>query len=224
MIASEDVSDTPPAEPSPKEDKPDLKQDVVDLVKLVVWFLIIFLGLRTYVIEGYEVQGPSMDPTLKHEERILVLKLPHIMSQWAPFQGFNAIEPGDIIVFDSPDNADKRYVKRVIAMGPKKPGGNTVDAESVRAGRSSEETVGVYFDRGSVYVDNRRLQEDYLEEDARHSGEVQKLSLNSGEYYVLGDNRNVSKDSRSFDAIEEDAVIGRAVVRFWPPRKISLLK
>lgn len=206
-----------------KPDRQELKREVIDFVKLVVWFLVIFIGLRQYVIEGYEVQGPSMQPTLENNERILVLKLPHIISKWPLFEHYQAINPGDIVVFDSPDTANKRYVKRVIAHGPKDTSdGNTVAAGTQGATREGD--VSVRFEKGSVYVNNRLVNEDYIRHDDRDTTPTQELTLGAGEYYVLGDNRKVSKDSRSFGSIDDDTIIGKAFLRFWPPSKISLLR
>ncbi len=218
-----------PETPSPVEaqsppDKQELKREVLDFVKLVVWFLIIFLGLRQYVIEGYEVQGESMEPTLSNNERILVFKLPHQLSKLSLFRGIDAIHSGDIIVFESPDSTDKRYVKRVIAMGPKKRSGRTVGAQGPEGVGDVVDEVLVTYQRGEVYVNNHKIEETYVAPGARRSDELQTLELGPGEYYVLGDNRNVSKDSRSFDAIVDGTVIGKAVIRFWPPSEISLLR
>lgn len=216
----------PEAKPSDGlPDRQELKREVLDFIKLVVWFLIIFLGLRSFVIEGYEVQGESMEPTLSNNERILVLKLPHQLSQWSLFSGIDAIEPGDIVVFNSPDVADKRYVKRVIAMGPAgDSGGRTVGAEGRDDSPAPSNAIAVVFERGEVFVNNRKIEEDYLSPALRPSEEHQELLLGPAEYYVLGDNRNVSKDSRSFNAITDGAIIGKAVIRFWPPSEISLLR
>src|SRR5690606_37425415 len=118
-----------------------------------------FIGLRWYAIEGYEVQGPSMQPTLQDGERILVFKLPHILSQYSLFSGIEALDEGDIVVFQSPDDREKRYVKRVIAKGPRPHGSNTVVAEDINA---PDNRVSVAFDRGVVYVNNHRVVEDYV--------------------------------------------------------------
>jgi len=221
-----DKPERPPASDKPerpaKSDKQELKHEVVDFIKLVVWFLVIFLGLRSYVIEGYEVQGPSMIPTLENNERILVLKLPHILGKFSVFSSINAIDPGDIVVFDSPDTSNKRYVKRVIAMGPKDTGKNKVDAGSENANNGDQ--VYVKFELGNVYVNNVRLEEKYLRQEARTSPDRDDLTLGPGEYYVLGDNRRVSKDSRSFNAIDDESIIGKAFLRFWPPSRIGFLK
>lgn len=223
MDSPEEQTDSTP-ELEKGADKQELKREVLDFVKLVVWFLIIFLGLRQYVIEGYEVQGESMEPTLTDNERILVFKLPHVLSKYSLFSGLNALEPGDIVVFDSPDNSDKRYVKRVIAMGPKERSSRTVGAQSEDTKTDPSQQVLVTYDDGDVFVNNQKIEEDYLGSRSRRTGEPQRLLLNAGEYYVLGDNRAVSKDSRSFNAIADRAIIGKAVIRFWPPSKISLLR
>lgn len=216
--------ETPIETAETRQDRQTVQREIVDFVKLVVWFLVVFILLRTYVLEGYEVQGDSMSPNLVNNERILVLKLPHMLSQLAPFQSWQAIQPGDIVVFDSPDNSSKRYVKRVIAVGPKARGGKgAVAAGSDDADRRAEGLVHVEFDHGRVYVDNHLIEEDYLNPEAKHTGDMQTLDLGPGEYYVLGDNRPVSKDSRSFEEIHDNQIIGKAVIRFWPPQHASII-
>ena len=222
-----DIPEKSAAEPAANlkpGDKQELKSELIDFVKLVVWFLIIFLALRAYVIEGYEVQGESMEPNLRNKERILVLKLPHILSQFSLFSGIKAIEQGDIVVFDSPDSPRKRYVKRVIAIGPDGPKGGTVDAGSEDTPAAPSRAVRVQYEFGKVYVDNHLLDESYLPPEAKQSAVTQELWLGPGEVYVLGDNRRLSKDSRSFNAINDDTVIGKAVLRFWPLSKFSFLQ
>ncbi|MFP6615783.1 MAG: signal peptidase I [Candidatus Hydrogenedentota bacterium] len=201
-----------------EEEAQNLKREIFDFAKLVVWFLIIFLGLKYFVVEGYEVQGESMEPNLSTNDRILVFKLPHHLSNIGLFSSHTAFDEGDIIVFKSPDTQDKRYVKRIIGMRPKTESG-TVDANT-----RATDTVWVEFDEGKVYVNNHIVDEAYLSDRNRESHDHHELELGPGEYYVLGDNRSVSKDSRSFDAIEDEAIIGRAVIRFWPPSKFSLIR
>ena len=203
----------------------EIKREVIEFVKMVVWFLALFVVLRTFVIEGYEVQGPSMEPTLCTRERILVLKLPHVLSQWSLFGDWDPIESGDIVVFRSPGDDSKRYVKRVVAKGPKKRGSKTVDAGENPGDAPGGNTVSVGIAEGKLYVNQRRVEEDYLPEGAdpymKDSGEA---TLGPGKYYMLGDNRGKSKDSRVFGPVSGERLIGRAVLRFWPPNKISLLQ
>jgi signal peptidase I len=207
---------------------------------MVVWFLVLFFALRTWVIEGYEVQGQSMEPNLHNGERILVLKLPHILSKHAPFRGIDAITADDIVVFNSTDEVNKRYVKRVVARGPEVTNHNVVGAAQESGVISLEEAVDVdvyeVVDEDGerhykVYVDNSPLEQDYLPDvHAWRSIPEQSRkpdyeeSLLPGHYYVMGDNRKVSRDSRVFGPIDENQIIGKAVLRFWPPHRIGLLR
>ncbi len=183
---------------------------------MVVIFLLLFIVLKTFVLEGYEVQGPSMEPTLHNNERILVLKLPH----WL---GVDDIDPGDIVVFDSTDDADKRYVKRVVAEGPRPAHDNTVAA--MGHDQYKKRMVAVSLEHGRLYVDHHLVEESYLPDVIRESFKATdpERDLSPGQFYVLGDNRNVSKDSRSFGPVDNDKLIGKAVLRFWPLSKFSLL-
>lgn len=202
----------------------EVKREVVEFVKMIVWFLVLFFIVKTYIVEGYEVQGPSMDPTLKDRERILVLKLPHILSQYRLFNAWEPLQPSDVVIFDSPVETNKRYVKRVIAKGPhQQPATNTVSAQGTFA--DTTEKVSVQFDHGSVYVNKKRIPELYLPDNQRTDDDSQpELFLGAGDYYVLGDNRAVSKDSRSFGPINDERIIGKALFCFWPPSHIRIIR
>lgn len=213
------------AAPSESDETPqDMKREVTELVKMVVLFLIVFWGLKAFVIEGYEVQGDSMIPTLEDRERILVFKLPTKLANLPFIGGFSPLDPGDIVVFDSNVENNKRYIKRVIARGPAQGPGNTVAADAVQADGIDPEDVKVLFEYGSVYVNNQKIEEPYLVHEEQHSPDVREpVFLDNGEYYVLGDHRSVSKDSRSFKAVQEDQIIGKAILRIWPLSSFGFL-
>jgi signal peptidase I len=112
------------------------------------------------------------------------------------------IERGDIIVFHYPFDPSKSYIKRVIAVA----------GDRVR------------IDAGVVYVNGHRLVEDYVPrmyEDVRSYPET---IVPPHSYFVLGDHRNLSNDSRDFGPVDEDFIYGKAVFGYWPVAKLGALK
>ncbi len=203
------------------ETRNELKQELFDFVKMLIVFLAVFVAFRTYVLEAYRVKGESMEPVLHNNDRILVFKLGHILGQYPGLEMLDDIGPGDIVVLQGPDDPGKKYVKRVIAMGPRR-----TRRDVVAAGNGdTEETVPVEIQDGQVFVNNHRIQEPYLPPGAMRKDESDpKVSLKPGQYYVMGDNRKVSKDSRSFKAVDTEKIVGKAILRFWPLNKIGLLE
>lgn len=203
-----------------EEKKQELKHEIVELLKLVLVFLVIFWVFKTFVVEGYEVQGDSMLPTLRDRDRILVLKLPHWLATVDVFDWVEPFDPGDIIVFENP--ARKRYVKRLIAFNSESSRGSVGAAPLVDGGGGAT-PVKVEFDQGVVRVNNWQIDESaYLPKKAAHARGQDVCYLHPGEYYVLGDNRPVSKDSRTFRAVTDGQIVGRAILRFWPLSRIRL--
>jgi signal peptidase I len=166
-----------------------------------------------------------MEPTLRNGERILVFKLPHVLSELSLFRGMEPFHPNDIIVFQSPDTPDRRYVKRVVAKGPRPSSSNVVDAKPREDLDSGGNVVRVEYARGDLFVDRHRVDEPFInpaENERRDS--YREIGLEPGMYYVLGDNRDNSKDSRMFGALDGNRIVGRAVLRFWPLSRFGLLR
>ena len=146
------------------------------------------------------VDGQSMDPTLEHGELMLVWSLGYTPKQ------------GDIVIINKTTANflhEQAIVKRVIAVG-----GQTVDID---------------YEKSRVYVDGKRVKEDYILEEMYLPGNPYMrethFEVPEGEVFVLGDNRNGSTDSRDerLGTIDEGYILGRAVAAVWPMNKIGLI-
>jgi len=114
---------------------------------------------------------------------------------------FRPIERGDVVVFWYPRDPSVSFIKRVVGL----PG----DVVEVRA--------------GTVYVNGRRLDEGYVDAKFRDDESYNPVDVRRGYFYVLGDHRNSSNDSRSWGEVPEKYIYGRAVFRFWPVSKVGLI-
>lgn len=166
-------------------------------------YLLIVLGLTylviTFVGQRTEVEGESMENTLQDGDNLIVDKMTYKFKDPQRF---------DIIVFPVQYKSDTYYIKRIIGL----PG----------------ETVSIDED-GNIYIDGEILEESYGREviSADTVGNVEyPVVLGDDEYFVMGDNRNNSSDSRTqlVGNIKRGDIIGRAWVRIWPFNKIGLLK
>jgi len=155
-----------------------------------------YLFLSSYVYATAEVSGPSMNPTLHHGERAIINKLIYI---------FGAPEKGDIIAFPYPSNPVDKHVKRIIGV----PG----------------DYIEVYDNK--LFVNGELLEDDFSESDLVSVGDVAyPITVGEDEYFVLGDNRNNSKDSRSSSVglIQRENIIGKIWIRFFPFDKVGFVK
>lgn len=211
--------DTAPREPL----GPRVRSEGRDLLRFVCLFVALFFALKLFVIEGYEVEGTSMQPTLEDHDRILVFKLPKAISDAFPFLGIQPVGEGQVVVFDSSVEPGKRYVKRVIVAGPPRTARNTVSASSTYAPAGARDVV-VEVKSGTVFANHQVAAASVLPIEQLNAGEnYEGVTLGSGDLYVLGDHRSVSRDSRSFGPVSAEQVVGRAVLRFWPPSRMGLL-
>lgn len=155
-----------------------------------------FYLLLHYVGEQTEVRGDSMSPTLWEGDRLIVDKISYHFTDPKRF---------DVVVFPFKYQEDTFYIKRIIGL----PGEN------------------VQIVDGTVYINGRELVGDYDREAIRNPGLASDVvTLGENEYFVLGDNRNNSADSRepSVGNIGREEIVGRAWLRVWPPERIGLLE
>ena len=186
---------------------------VRELIETAILALLIFLGLQ-FSVQNFRVEGSSMEPTLAEGQYLLVNKLvyfsfsPHELQNLLPFLDikrdetlfpFHPPRRGEVIIFHFPRDPRRDFVKRVIGL----PG----DIVEVR--------------QGAVYVNDKRLYEPYITHPSQSS--VAPLRVPADSYYVLGDNRRASNDSRDWGPVPAENIVGRAWVSYWPLDQFSTL-
>jgi signal peptidase I len=113
-----------------------------------------------------------------------------------------SIERGDVVVFRYPGDPSKNYIKRVVGI----PG----------------DRIEIF--RGEVLVNGNRLEEPYVIKQYRDERSMSELTVPEDEYFVLGDHRNLSSDSRDFGVVEREAIFGKAVFAYWPTGMVGKLR
>ena len=178
--------------------EPPLSSYIWDFLKVIVAAFVVMLLFRFYVAEPYIVSGSSMVPNFHDKEYLIVSKI-----------GYRLEEPkrGDVIVFRYPKNTKEYYIKRVIGL----PG------EQVRIvdGR----VVIINKDNPQGFVVN----ESYLPSTTKTYGGPESVVLGSDEFFVLGDNRQSSSDSRNWGVLPRNNIIGRTALRVLPISEFSLV-
>lgn len=161
--------------------------------------LLIWIGV-IYVLVNlstvrFVVQGPSMEPTFYDGQYLIVSRIDYLIGD---------PQRGDVIVFHYPNNTSEDYIKRVIGVP-----GDTVEIRDTL-----------------VYVNGQQLDEPYINEPCTEQRCRDTLvTLAADEYYVMGDNRNRSRDSRAsnFGAVTREYIVGKVFVRYWPPTDWGIL-
>ncbi len=160
-----------------------------EVIETVVLALVIFLGIRVFVLQ-FKIEGTSMAPTMADGEYILVNRLAYRL--------FGEPRRGDIIVFES-WTPGKDYIKRVIGLP-----GQRIEVRGME-----------------VFIDGERIDEAYLPSTTT-SGDTSVI-LGPDEYFVMGDNRDNSQDSRALGALQGEKIIGKAWLIYWPVRSMGLV-
>jgi signal peptidase I len=114
----------------------------------------------------------------------------------------SAIERDDVVVFHYPRDPEKSYIKRVIAL----PGDR------------------LRIDRGVVYVNGNRLIENYVPEEYRDGRSMAEMVIPEDAYFMMGDHRSISSDSREFGPVERGLIYGKAVFIYWPTRDAGVVR
>jgi len=173
-------------EPQPSKLRMFLREVFETLALALVLFIVI-----NSLTARVRVDGPSMEPSYYHNNRVVVLKVAYM---------FGDIQRGDVIVFPAPPNPDEDYIKRVIGL----PGDEVMVSD------------------GKVYVNGETLEEPYI--NAPPINSMRPVNVPEDMVFVMGDNRNVSSDSRSWGPLPIEDIIGKAVFVYWPMEEIRLVE
>lgn len=160
-----------------------------ELVKLALVSLLVVVPFRLYIAQPFIVEGASMDPTFETGDYLIVDELTY---------RFRPPERGSILIFKYPRDPRKSFIKRVIGL----PG------ESITISDGLITVTNIKHPEGFV------LDEPYVALSKKDSA---NYILGVGEYFVLGDNRLGSADSRVWGPVPEENIVGRPIVRFFPP-------
>ena len=191
-----------------------MRSQIRELLQTVLLALLIFVALQAS-IQNYRVQGSSMQPTLHEGQFLLVNRLVYSrldkarLARFLPFVDaetedvvypFHPPQRGDVVVFLFPLDPSERFVKRIIAVP-----GDTVEIR-----------------RGKVYVNDELLEESYIVDSSRAS--LERRRMTAEEYFVLGDNRLASNDSRRFGPVPLNNILGKAWITYWPFPQLGFLQ
>jgi len=169
------------------EEKNDPSNFWKELIKLVLISLLIVVPFRLYVAQPFIVDGASMDPTFDTGDYLIVDEISY---------RFKTPERGSVLIFKYPRDTKKSFVKRVIGLP-----GETVTIEDGAVTITSDE-----------YPEGLTLNEPYVKLEKKENF---NLALGEGEYFVMGDNRLGSADSRLWGPVPEDNIVGRPVIRLF---------
>ncbi len=169
------------------------------LLRDVVLIVSVFVLFMVFIAQPVVVEGTSMVPELHNGERLLVNKLVYYNIQK---YSWGHIERGDIVVFWYPNDPNKSFVKRIIGLP-----GEDVEVRN-----------------GVVFINGKQLNEPYIDLDYNQSlPDYQETRVKEHYYFVMGDNRDNSSDSRIWGLVPEKYIYGKVFFRYWKPSKVGFL-
>ena len=175
---------------------------------LIAFVLAMFI--RTFFIQAFKIPSGSMRMTLLEGDRLMVNKLrygPMLPFTNYRFPGFSHVQRGDIIVFKYPEDPKRDFIKRVIGLPGEK----------------------VEIKDGRIYINDQIIEDivikrTYYYNRGTYGENDQPIFVPKGHFYVLGDNSPSSSDSRFWGFVPKKNVLGKAIFRWWPPKRIGLIR
>ena len=191
---------------------PEPLRVLIDWVVTIAGAIAIVLAIKAWVVNPYRIPSSSMEPTLhcaapssgceaRFSDRVLANRF---------IYRFKDPERGDIVVFNTPPAAKARcgaggtFVKRLIGLP-----GERIELRSEK---------GLSY----VYINGNKLDEPYIKKERRDTRPPESFQVPQGQYFMMGDNRSQSCDSREWGSVSRDELIGKVFATYWPPNRISI--
>ena len=184
-----------PLVPLPPVPAPAKGLNPVSLLRDIATSVVLAVFLIVFIYQPVKVEGTSMMPGLIDQERIFINKYEYKL-------GVSAIGRGDLVVFQFPLDRSQSYIKRVIGI----PGDQ------------------VEIDDGVVSVNGVRISEPYVPDEYRDHISLLRRTVKPGQYFVLGDHRSSSNDSRMWGQVERADIYGKAVFIYWPLTRMGRVR
>lgn len=170
-----------------------------EILKIVIISLAIIVPIRYFLIQPFFVNGASMEPNYLDGDYLIIDEISY---------RFNEPERGDVIVFRYPLDPSQFFIKRIVGL--------------------PSETIEIKEGRITIYVEEVSKEEIILDEseylmNSNTPGNLE-ITLGVNEYFVLGDNRRASSDSRKWGGLDEKYITGRAWIRAWPINRVEILE
>lgn len=186
----------------------------MELLKVVIWALIIIIPIRTFLFQPFFVQGASMEPSFYDKEYLIVNELGYKETDvgvgdktFFSVESSKELERGDVVVFRYPKNPNDFFIKRIVGLPGEK----------------------VEISSGQVKIYNQENPDGFVLDEKEYLPSVQStdcvncvFQLSEEEYFVLGDNRSHSSDSRTWGPLSKEYVIGKVFLRAWPMNEFQI--
>jgi len=188
------------------EERASMWSETRSLVRDVLFAAVTAILIVVFVIQPVKVEGTSMLPHLHDGERIFVNKFVYALDGW-PTKSHSigrSVQRGDIVVFWYPNDPNKSFIKRVIG----------VPGDTVRIDEN-----GTLFINGQVVDEESYLSPDYTKRPQSYPA----TTIKEHYYFVMGDNRDHSNDSRSWGQVPEKYIYGEACFRYWPLNQLGTI-
>lgn len=208
-----------------QEDKPEIERKtdaesyygigsfLFEVVKIFLLALVIIVPVRVFLFQPFFVQGASMEPTFHDGEYLIINELGYKQTDIGIGENslllvkpFRRLERTNVVVFRYPKNPSQFFIKRIIAL----PGEKIEVRDGAVKIFNNENPKGFVLD-----------ETVFLSESVRTSGDV-SITLGDEEYFVMGDNRQASHDSRSWGPLPAKSIIGKVSLRAWPINRFGL--